>query len=292
MKVFFSLLLLIFFASIAQSQDFAPVGAKWWYSQGDFNNPYYESFSTIESVKDTLVANQTCRKLLATYNIYFFPPVHKNYFMYGENRKIFYFSEDSLGFLQLYDFNKEVGDSFLIEGYYTPDQKPLKAYIDSVDSVQINLALLKRIYTHTNDGLGNEFSQWSIEGIGNLFWMFPWGDFATTGPLRCYQDSILGLYETGILACDYVAPVNEIIEGELFSVFPNPAHDFFYVNVSQRNFQKPFSVSIRNPFGKLLLSKTFSSWENVMDARKLAPGIYFLELKSEEENLVKKFEKQ
>src|SRR5207249_1691363 len=121
----------------------------------------------------------------------------------------------------------------------------------------INSNLLKRILTHTNS-LGADLSGYSIEGIGNLFWMFPSADNTTTGPLRCYQDSILGLYETGILECDYVASVNEVSDEKSFSVFPNPVHDFLSVNVSQRNFQKPFSISIRNIFGKLFLSKTFS----------------------------------
>jgi hypothetical protein len=61
MKIFLSILLAISLSSIINAQDFAPVGAKWWYTQVDLFNPFFKSYSTIESIQDTIISNQSCR---------------------------------------------------------------------------------------------------------------------------------------------------------------------------------------------------------------------------------------
>jgi hypothetical protein len=295
MKIFLSILLAISLSSIINAQDFAPVGAKWWYTQVDLFNPFFKSYSTIESIQDTIISNQSCRKLLTTYNNAFAEATFETYYMYSEDRIIYQYSEDAARFLQLYDFNKEVGDTFVMEGYYVGSAQiePLKAIIDSVDSVEINSVMLKRIYTHSNDGLNWDFLGWSTELIGHDHFLFPFGDNFTTAPLRCYQDSLLGLYETGTApSCEFVVAVNEADNEKSFIISPNPASNFISIRFSGKYLQSPYIVSISNGIGKIFLTRTFSSKENESDISALEPGIYLLQIDYEGGMAVKKFIRQ
>ncbi len=93
MRLLCTLVFVITFSAGISAQDFAPVGAKWWCSQSDLVNPYFQSYSTIESVQDTVISNQLCKRLIATYNHAFGGATFETYYMYSEDRIIYQYSK-------------------------------------------------------------------------------------------------------------------------------------------------------------------------------------------------------
>jgi len=123
-----------------------------------------------------------------------------------------------------------------------------------------------------------------VEKIGDLHYMFNWSHLSTiicddnyTSGLRCYQDTALGLYSTGIVdSCDYVFEWVGILEAEMQSsikVFPNPAQD--YVDISIDRFSK-FRAELYDVNGRIHLeTKSFISNTRI-DLSKIGNGIYVI----------------
>ncbi len=63
MKTLAALFFILFFTGYCKGQtnEFAPIGAKWWYGYQDF---FTVGYFTIESIGDTLIEGKTCRILL------------------------------------------------------------------------------------------------------------------------------------------------------------------------------------------------------------------------------------
>lgn len=278
----FLLILFLFLSSNLFAQNFAPVGAKWYYSL-PVNPPYIIDYIEAESVGDTIIDNKICSKIISTY-YYLQIQWTDTWFMRSDSDKIFYYQCDSSRFLVLYDFTKQQGDSFVIEGYYKGGSAvPLIAYIDSVGTVNINGQNLKFFYAHTNDSL--QYSDWSgTELFGNYRWMFPQGDFSFNyyGPLRCYNDSGFGLYETGVTpSCDWMTSVSEINSSNpSIEISPNPSSGIF--NLQFQNSSLIKSIDVMNVLGKKIFSSNrISDSQFVLNFSTQPSGVYFLLLRTE-----------
>ena len=76
------------------------------------------------------------------------------------------------------------------------------------------------------------------------------------GPLRCYQDSNIGQYSTGISsACDYITDVQETSTSSRFSLYPNPAHE----SLQLLGDDQVYTYEVRDNYGRLLDRKSFQS---------------------------------
>jgi len=76
----------------------------------------------------------------------------------------------------------------------------------------------------------------------------------------------------------------------VFSIHPNPAKDELFVNISGFADKNP-EVNILNCLGKIIFSKQYlSSTENLvtLDISHLADGLYFVQIKNNNVNLIKK----
>ena len=179
-------LLLIFLTTFSVSIsaiDFAPIGAKWYYSQAGIID--MQTYKTIESVADTVIEGKSCRKLIEISRTGI-SPVRPFRYMYSENDSVFEYYNHT--FHLLYNFRAQKGDSITIDAY------PRKMYIDSTGTLDINGHILKVQYVTCTDRMSFDFSGKVIEGIGNLTFMFPTFDFNYDGPLRCFSDPIIGSY--------------------------------------------------------------------------------------------------
>lgn len=186
MLSYMKLQLTIFLFSISviiNSMDFAPIGAKWYYSQAGIIDLY--TYKTIESVADTIIEGKTCRKL-TEISRNGFAPERSNRYMYSKNDSVFEYYNRI--FYLLYNFGAKKGDSIQIDTY------PRKMFVDSTATIDINGHFLKIQYVTCTDGLSFDFGGKVIEGIGNLNFMFPTHDLNYDGPLRCYYDPIIGSY--------------------------------------------------------------------------------------------------
>lgn len=280
------------------SQGWAPIGARWHYTENfSFWNPIVEDYIKIESVKDTVVAGKVCRKLTKRHNIGCSdrPDIE---FMYSENNQVFFFDTNFSSFQILYDFGAIQGDSWaiLVKDLDPPeDVDTLIVSVDSTNQTIINGISLKQLFvTYKLKGETNPYVKHNstiIESIGDLWYMFnyypEWAlgcDMNFSEGLRCYEDSLIGLFETGIAdSCEYIKLLdgNEDIESPPITIYPVPANEVLLVKIEKRI---PIQFKIYDFTGKVVLTRILK--DNRIPVYELKPGIYIIELFDSNESLL------
>lgn len=276
-------LLFVFLTAISfqiSAQEFAPIGSKWHYDEATFN-PDLITFLTIESVSDTIISGISCRKLMKISR-FSITPITSYIFMYSKNDSVFFYAENA--FHLLYDFSAVAGDTITVGYYTTYDGSPLTMVVDSTGTIDINGQIRTLQYVTCGDGMVIEFGGTVIEGIGNINYLFPLLENAMEGPLRCYQDSIIGLFinhyhpENGwnFQDCDQI--ITGISQPEpimRLNVFPNPTTHFLTIT----NLDMPARFKVTDIMGRTVKSGEVipSQAINVDD---FVNGIYFLEVRN------------
>jgi hypothetical protein len=168
--------------------DWAPLGSIWHYSQRTVD-PNFISFTTLESVADTVIEGKVCKKIIEVRRIHDTVAVEAHY-MCAQNDSVF--SYEYGVFKLLYDFGASQGDTIIL-GYNGYDG-PLKWIVDSTELIEINGEQRKMMHITCGDGISAEFGGRVIDGIGNLHFMFKRLDNNPYIGLRCYEDDELGLF--------------------------------------------------------------------------------------------------
>lgn len=286
-------LFLIILTSISiqiTAQEFAPIGAKWHYSQGTLN-PELIAFKTIESVSDTIIKGKSCKKLIQVSE--YMPPYTPSLFMYSSNDSVFVYEEGS--FHLLYDFGAVAGDTLEL-GYLAYNGLPLKMIIDSTSTITINGQLKKLQYVTCGDGIVIEFGGKVIEGIGNTEYMFPRLDGYLDGPLRCYEDNILGLFLSPFHTnngwdfqnCEQIITgINDLHVTETIKIYPNPVTSSF----SLTNLDRATEFKIFDIHGRKVMSGIVN-FTQVIKIENLPKGLYFLRLQNSKLSRIMKAVKQ
>ncbi len=290
-------LMLCCFGGIAQ--EWAPVGAKWHYSMNESTWPLGvgTSYSVFESTGDTTIAGITCRKILKNKSYLSFGCRPDLEFTYYSNDSVYFFDPNFPGFQLLYDFSASPGEYW----YYpypdycgSPDVDTIKVTVDSTDVVVINSYSLRRLFVHY-DTLGFEAtaggSAWPelihtsviIEFIGdinNMFYSTTMDelifDFSLPFGLRCYEDTIIGHYETGIVdSCDWVNLLSvPQIEKEKIALYPNPSVD----DVKISGLEEDVQIQIYDLRGNLVMRGNATEDQSVFCVSKLNCGTYFVKV--------------
>jgi hypothetical protein len=286
-------LFLIILTSITiqiSAQEFAPIGAKWHYSQGTLN-PELIAFKTIESISDTVIDEKNCKKLIQVST--YMPPSTPSLFLYSSNDSVFVYEEGS--FHLLYDFGAVTGDTIEL-GYLAYNGSPLKMIIDSTSTITINGQSKKLQYVTCGDGLVIEFGGKVIEGIGNTEYMFPRLDGNIDGPLRCYEDNILGLFLSPFHTnngwdfqnCEQIITgINDLHVTETISIYPNPVKSSFTLT----NLDRVTEFEIFDIHGRKVM-KGIVNFTQVIKIENLPKGLYFLRLQNSKLTRILKIEKQ
>ena len=209
------------------SQGWAEVGAIWHYTKSTLN-PDLTSYTTFESVSDTIINGIPCKHLVQVDRVYDTASVYSHY-MYSSNDSVFFFRDGE--FHLLYDFGAVEGDTIVLGYYGTAFSDSLLWIVDSISSIDINGEIRKLMYITCGDGLVIEFGGKVIEGIGNLQFMFPRSENNPYIALRCYEDSDLGLflnpyhppYGWNFEECDeIITGIKEMVYDGRLSIYPNP----------------------------------------------------------------------
>ncbi|MGE0637699.1 MAG: T9SS type A sorting domain-containing protein [Bacteroidia bacterium] len=267
------LLPLIFFLPLFSDaqNDWAPVGAKWTYT---ISNEWTgeQTYKVMESVSDTIIDGIDCRKL-------FYNPVLSgcrvlNYvnYVYSDSNKFYFYNDTTHQFSVLYDFSLVPGDTHVVEMVYGNDMTMIVTDTSSVNINGVNLRAyeIQDISTPSSYYFPGKI----IERIGSNFFFFPQHGICHgyMGGLRCYSDTAIDLYETGVVPyCDYSTSINErdLID---FEIFPNPTQDFLYLKNTTQN----LSYKILDYTGRIILS---GKTEKVpiaigINVQTLSPGYY------------------
>lgn len=288
-----------FFSLVTIAQEWAPVGATWHYTERFFMGftPLEIDYIKIESVKDTVVDGITCKKLTKRHNVACADRPYVEY-MYSQNGKVYFYDAGFSTFQVLYDFSADQGDSWIIKikNYTNPDDTDsLIVTVDSIDFITINEIELKRLYVTNlflNEVVPNfTYNATIIESIGDLIYMFnffPSFAFACDGNysdgLRCYEDSVIGLWETGIAdSCTYIKSWTGVRNNEnsRITIYPNPVEEYIYISSEQIS---PCRYRILEITGREILSGEIAS--NRIMIQNLPKGLYILELSSSSDTLI------
>lgn len=199
------------------------MGAKWWYNSVHDPDTNEGVVTTFESIGDTTISGIVCRKIIMkpfyTYLFY-----SDTLFMYEDSGRVFKYYPALDTFLTLYDFNLSPGNTYTVycdnsEGYIVDS---LLITITSSENIVVNgnnLRKQKFSFFFSGYTLGNEI----IERIGSTYFLIPYYDLTEIpfGPLRCYEDNVIGHYETGYAEyCDIILNENEIENNETIFLRP------------------------------------------------------------------------
>jgi hypothetical protein len=177
--------------------------------------------------------------------------------------------------------------------------------IDSTSTIDINGEIRKLQYITCGDGIVVEFGNKVIDGIGNMYYMFPTYDGEYFGPLRCYEDSIVGLFMSpfhpnhgwNFEECDeIITGIDEMAIDKRLIAYPNP---FTASTTIEYELTEPSNVqlTIYNTIGVVVyevedrlmpVGKHTFTWST----ESLPEGLYYGVLRSEEGVSVVKMIKQ
>jgi len=85
--------------------------------------------------------------------------------------------------------------------------------------------------------------------------------------------------------------INEFIDGNLVSIYPNPAKDFMTIDLAT-DFTEGATMHIINAFGEIVLTEKAISNSTTLKTENLPNGIYFIKVESKNGSTIKKFIKQ
>ncbi len=265
--------------------EWAPVGAKWFYSQS-LLNPDYITYTYIESAKDTVINDTTCKQLVEfRYDMSTNERViFEEFFMFNDDSKVYYYSSDKNRFCLLYDFSKQAGEYWVLDEFSYSDEDGFdnRIYVDSVSNWVINGEDRVVQFVHMEDQalcFGNDVI---IEGIGNLNYMFPFCELSNIGPLRCYEDDSLGNYHiigTQDCAFQYLSVDTYTATSSEYSIYPNPTKDFIKVNWNNKELR---NIKIVNLMSRIDFSEKNTESGNVYNLSGLPAGGYSLFISNNE----------
>jgi hypothetical protein len=285
MKKFIPVILLLFLPIKFYCQEFAPIGAEWYYHEGyafsgDIN---YIKFS---SEKDTLIQGEICKKITKRRKLMCNDRPFVEY-IFTRNDTVFFLDTIFNEFQILYNFGAEVNTNWIIktkdEGQ---EEDTILVFVDSISYTQINdwdLKTLHVTYEKLDEYSPYEFSSIIIERIGDPMYMFNWThlsqiacDINWTRGLRCYYDDELGLYSTGMAdSCNYTfkwTQIESLPVKSTFTVFPNPTSGKVTIKCFDN---KPIVIELKNLMGETLLIRK-NMVNKVIDLTNYPSGVYFI----------------
>jgi len=278
------------------SQGWAEVGAIWHYTQRTIN-PDLISYNTFESVADDTINGIQCKRMIEI-DRYWGDSILKTHYMYSSNDSVFFFRDGDFHLL-LY-FGAVAGDTVVL-GFGTASGDPLLMIVDSTSTVDINGETRIIQYVSCGDGLVIEFAEEVIEGIGGTYYMFPVLDGQPYGALRCYEDSVVGLFLSpfhpnhnwNFEECDeIITGIDEIVSDKKVAIFPNPATN--QITLRSNNQYPGSSIYIFNVTGSLREMVQLQEKQDFIniDVSAYPGGIYIVELRDGRNIFRQKFIKQ
>ena len=285
--------LLSFFALLFSfqifGQDFAPLGALWFYGESFFEWQMIDiDYLSLTSEKDTSIQNVICHKISKRHML-MCSNRPKYEFLVSRNDSVFFFDEAFNDFQLLYDFNAKKNESWIIK-VKNENQKTdtVLVTVDSISTIRLNETDLKKLYvTYAKNNEYYPQPSIIIEKFGDLNYMFNWypwtSSMACDGNisqgLRCYQDNEFGFYSTGIASsCDYVHFWTNISTQESepdITIYPNPTTGI--IDIYLGNNSKSIVV-LTDILGKPILQKDFNN-STQLDIGIFQKGLYLLTIK-------------
>lgn len=288
-KLIIFVFILLYFNVAFSQNDWAPIGAKWYYSVPNGSGNLLDSVLIYESIKDTVINNQICKKISDINN--------NIIFMYFDNQKVYYWKYNQ--FQLIYDFTLIQNDTALLtHRALIPDTLSpsgindtilnVRLIVDSVTNENVNGELLKRFYLHYIPDTAYPdllwFNIFYTEKIGSETEFIECIKPATIPEdaitLRCYDDSLIHYmtqwWSSQGLSCDYITNIKVSNVGDKnINVYPNPVKNVLNIHTKYEG-----SLIIRNIIGYTIKDIPLIEGNNVIDVYNLPLGVLLLEIQN------------
>jgi len=275
---------------VVNCQTWFPIKSTWHYSQLHIDTTtgyYFSSFHKMEIAKDTVLLGLNCKMIERSSGSCDLYPMQ--IFVREEAGVVYFLNYTLTAFDTLIDMNKNIGDQWVIKPnvpvtsdsvFVTVTGKGIKIINgDTLAALRVNLTSNDWDWSAT-DSIIEKIGFYS----GPFLFQYANCNFQV-GSLRCYEDSDLGLFETGesgFCEEEIGAAINEFDDVNL--MFPNPAKD--YVNFSSVNkINKIYIYSI--DYKKVVDFETDGDSDAVIDISTLKQGKYIVVIESNSESVCK-----
>jgi hypothetical protein len=281
-------LLLIIIPFIIKGQEWAPIGAEWYYDityafsgNIDFHKVYCDSTINIKGVN--------CKRINIDYcacNNHFCDKLYT----FQSSDTIFFYNPDIDTFQILYNFGAKTGESWPIT-YKDIDNSidTVIVHVDSIGTSLINSMSLRKLYVSNIYNTEREFEYPEksiiIEKIGDINLLINIHDLYyglcdndILSGLRCYQDPEFGLYSTGLReSCNFTYKWTAT-QVNIFSntnLYPNPVTDFLIVPFAEH---RKVEYQLFDSKGRMIKAGN----ETVIDMSYFESGLYYVRIVTED----------
>ena len=271
-------LLMAIGAARAQTHEFAPVGAEWYYErlyrEGWFySGVAYDRFRSLRTVEINgwdckeieLFQDLNCDGLIAPYTEISYITQEGNQIYEVENGQR----------LLLYDFDKNPGESWFAPKYdvevYVIDTSTLVLEDGSIRKVLQTITLDDYLYI---DNI--------IEGIGMDRSVFPFYDWDGPPPckhsqIRCYSENGLSLIVSDT-ECDYEILSVEENASKSPAVYPNPFKERLVVELPTED---NYTIMVCDTFGRTIIKQDIIGRKTGIDFPFPQSGVFHLVIQSD-----------
>jgi len=293
MNYLFCLLLLanISFDLLAQdSTEFAPIGAKWWYSYTEWALPNSDvGYELIESTKDTIILGRNCKKLVRTHYRAIGDTTDLGFeILCQDSQKVLHYVNGQ--FYTLYDWAANTGDSWIMRTpfeVYNETIEPdslITVFVDSTSTMLIGMDTLKILYLTLNPMTYNFGTNYIIQKIGSLGYLFSgyWGIWPFSLKLRCYTDSNFN-YSITSSPCDtlyFTVGVNtQVANNQPIMLYPNTLNEILYIDMEYKEILEDITIQLYNLNGQLIFTRLIRvNKTNEIKLTNIKEGVYFIKI--------------
>ncbi|MEO1257760.1 MAG: T9SS type A sorting domain-containing protein [Bacteroidota bacterium] len=281
--------LMLIFSSSIYSQEWAPIGAKWYYTYvPEYVLGLDPRVETVEVVGDTTVLGKPCRVLKANVGLNLGLICDGSRFMYNENDSVFYYDAVENKFNLLYVFNASIGQSWSVPLCYNQDfgygaslgVTVEDKYITTFDSTEVMTYKVNWSFYFNP----TPYDTIIYENIGSAASMYMMGVSATVHSgirgLRCYESPETGLINFLGEPCDQIVSAQEeLSENSIIEIYPVPVSDLLKYKIKDSSLNGKNMVRIFNATGHLIFEREniITGAEQVLSVSGLPVGVYLLQ---------------
>nr|MBS0038197.1 T9SS type A sorting domain-containing protein [Saprospiraceae bacterium] len=286
-------------AQVIGDEEFAPIGATWWYRTYAPICELHQNYFTLESKRDTIIDDRLARILEIDWNDR--PDKYSTLVVHSHEEKVYFFEDEE--FKLLYDFSLmpgdtlwhhlpknrtslDVGDTHDNENYPNPANSPFPFVLTSIDTVDLD-GYLSRKFNYLPAGDFDLVMNEVVEPVGNLEALIAMVDIRLTsgcfGYLRCYSDHRF-FHQFSSEGCT-VSHLSEIPHSE-FSLYPNPTTDHLIIRGLEEYSLNEYTIIDLQ--GRMVLEGTFTER---IEVNHLPAGVYILTMNSSTHTARTKFSK-
>lgn len=220
---------------LAQSVDFAPVGAKWYINQIVLEPIPADSFIIVEVTGEEVKAGQLCRVIENLSGCGLPNPAH----LFSRNDSVFFYSAVTNEFELLYDYTAQVGSKWTVKGLSIYGGKDVQVEVTNVFPWAFGADTLQAMTIKTNPSY--IWGLYILEKIGGRDYLSPTDtEDCGIGPglympnvIRCYEEDGKTYNFNPEFECDFykdISSTSDVTSGHHITVVPNPARDIVRIS--------------------------------------------------------------